>query len=128
MTAIAYLARSGPSAKRQRLLSGTSGERLGDGSKGISVPSVVLTQATVDRVAVRDCVAREAPRMNLRQCIAGRSATTTSGSVHRVALELRKQRQGRRVKAAVLNGSQRPYPLQPTSATKSAQSGDTPKQ
>jgi hypothetical protein len=124
MTAIAYLARSGPSAKRQRLLSGTSGERLGDGSKGISVPSVVLTQATVDRVAVRDCVAREAPRMNLRRCIAGRSATTTSGSVHRVALELRKQR----VKAAVLNGSQRPYPLQPTSATKSAQSGDTPKQ
>jgi hypothetical protein len=35
--------------------------------------------------------------------IAGRSATTTSGSVHRVALELCKERQGWRVKAAALN-------------------------
>ena len=35
--------------------------------------------------------------------IAGCSATTHSGSVHCVALELRKERQGRRVKAAALN-------------------------
>ena len=35
--------------------------------------------------------------------IAGRSATTRSGSVHRVTVELRKERQGRRVKAAALN-------------------------
>ena len=31
---------------------------------------------------------------------AGRSATTRPGSVHRVALELRKERQGQRIKAA----------------------------
>jgi hypothetical protein len=47
------LAQSRPSAKRPRLQSGTSGERLGDGSKGITVPSVVLAQATVDPDAVR---------------------------------------------------------------------------
>src|ERR1700726_1379936 len=41
------LAQSRPSAKRPRLQSGTSGERLGEGSKGITVPSVVLTLATV---------------------------------------------------------------------------------
>src|ERR1700692_1704702 len=43
------LAQSRPSAKRPRLQSSTSGERLGDGSKGITVP----TQATVDRDAIR---------------------------------------------------------------------------
>jgi hypothetical protein len=43
------LAQSRPSAKRPRLQSGTSGERLGGGSKGITFPSVVLTQATVRR-------------------------------------------------------------------------------
>jgi hypothetical protein len=32
-------------------------------------------------------------------CVAGRSATTRSGSVHRVTLELRRGRQGRRIKA-----------------------------
>ena len=51
--------------------------------------------------------------------IAGRSITTTSGSVHCVALELRKERQGRRGKATIGATSrmgQRPASLQRSQA------------